>query len=208
MNTVQDNSEHRSEKSLKRLDGLRARLVEAAEAVIDAHGLHALRARALAEAAACAVGAIYQAYPDLDALVLEVNGRTLDAIGAALLATRPRKKPANQLLGLADAYLDYAAANRRRWAAVFQHRGTGGQPLTPAFASRQAALFQHVERPLTQLRPGLSAPACALLARTVFAAVHGVVALGLDGTVQPMALAALRDQVRLMVEALAAGLEP
>ncbi len=180
--------------------------MEAAEAVIAGQGLAALRARALAEAAGCAVGAIYQVYPDLDALVLEVNGRTLDAIGAALLAVRPRRKPAGQLLGLADAYLDYAAAHRLLWAAVFQHRGTAGQPLTPAFAARQAALFRHVESPLAQLRPGLSAAACALLARTVFAAVHGMVALGLDGTVQPMELEVLREQVRLVVAALASGL--
>ncbi len=192
MNNVQEKSEQRSEKSAKRTESLRDRLVVAAETVIAAHGLAALRARALAEAAGCAVGAIYQVYPDLDALILEVNGRTLDAIGAALLAARPRRKPGNQLIGLADAYLDYAAANRLRWAAVFQHRGTEGRPLTPAFAARQAALFQHVERPLAQLRPGLSAEACALLARTVFAAVHGMVALGLDGTVQPMALEAAR----------------
>ena len=187
------------------MDGLRERLVAEAEAAIEAAGLDALRARDLAEAAGCAVGAIYQVFPDLDALILEVNGRTLDAIGAALLATRPRKKPANQLLGLAEAYLDYAAGNRRRWAAVFQHRGTEGHPLTPAFAARQAALFQHVERPLAQLRPGMSAEAGALLARTVFAAVHGIVALGLDGTVQPMAPDVLRGQLRLVVEALAAG---
>ena len=189
------------------MEGVRERLIEAAGTIIAANGLAALRARALAEAAGCAVGAIYQVFPDLDALTLEVNGRTLDAIGAALLATKPRRRPANQLLGLADTYLDYAAANRQRWAAVFQHRGTEGRPLTPAFAARQAALFQHVERPLGQLRPGLSAEACALLARTVFAAVHGMVALGLDGTVQPMELADLRAQVRLVVEALAAGLD-
>ncbi len=206
MNNVQEKSEQRSEKSAKRTESLRDRLVVAAETVIAAHGLAALRARALAEAAGCAVGAIYQVYPDLDALILEVNGRTLDAIGAALLAARPRRKPGNQLIGLADAYLDYAAANRLRWAAVFQHRGTEGRPLTPAFAARQAALFQHVERPLAQLRPGLSAEACALLARTVFAAVHGMVALGLDGTVQPMALEDLRGQMHLVVEAMAAGL--
>ena len=189
------------------MDSLRARLVAAAEVVIATNGLAALRARNLAEAAGCAVGAIYQVVPDLDALALEVNGRTLDAIGAALLAVRPRRKPVNQLLGLADAYLDYAAANRQRWAAVFQHRGTEGRPLTPAFAARQAALFQHVERPLGQLRPGMPEEACALLARTVFAAVHGMVALGLDGTVQPMELEALRSQVRLVVAALAAGLQ-
>ena len=205
MNSVQDKSEQRSQKTAKRQDDLRERLVVAAEAVIATGGLAALRARALAEAAGCAVGAIYQVYPDLDALVLEVNGRTLDAIGAALLATRPRKKPANQLLDLAATYLEYAAANRQLWAAVFQHRGTEGRPLTPAFAARQAALFQHVERPLGQLQPGLPAPACALLARSVFAAVHGMVALGLDGTVQPMELEALRGQVRLVVAALGGG---
>ncbi len=210
MNSVQDKSERRSEKTAERQDGLRDRLVVAAEAVISADGLQALRARALATAAGCAVGAIYQVFPDLDALILEVNGRTLDAIGAALLAAGGRAAadaPAPQLVALADAYLDYAAGHRQLWAAVFQHRGSAeGRPLTPAFAARQAALFRHVEGPLALLRPGDTAQACALLARSVFAAVHGIVALGLDGTVEPIARAALRDQMHLVVGALTAGL--
>src|SRR5690242_17828165 len=56
---------------------LRDVLVGAAERTITQHGPGSLRARALAEEAGCAVGAIYNVVEDLDDLVLLVNARTL-----------------------------------------------------------------------------------------------------------------------------------
>ena len=52
-------------------------LIDAAEHTISRDGLAALRARDLAAEAGCAVGAIYTAFPDLDAIVIAVNMRTL-----------------------------------------------------------------------------------------------------------------------------------
>ncbi len=72
-----------------------------------------MRARALAEAAGCAVGAIYGVFPDLDELVLSVNGRTLDAIEAALGRVPARGPAPLRLAGLAQAYLDYASGHPR-----------------------------------------------------------------------------------------------
>src|ERR1700712_4959872 len=83
---VQVRSEQRShrESTLARRTSLTGRLVDLAEAMIGSGGLDDLRARALADAAGCSVGAIYIVFPDLDELVLAVNSRTLDAIDAVM----------------------------------------------------------------------------------------------------------------------------
>ena len=115
--------------------------------------------------------------------------------------------PPNQLLRLSDAYLDYAAANRRRSAALFEHRMPEGQPLPAGYAALRMAAFSHIEAPIAALQPKLTAARRALLARTLFAAVHGMVALGLDEKLTPMSLAELRSQMRLVYGATARGLD-
>lgn len=216
MNIVQDKSERSSKKvstSARRQD-LHDRLLGIAEAAIAKEGLAGLRARSLAEAAGCAVGAIYGVFADLDMLVLAVNVRTLDALDAVLGATTGQAGPgagadggpAHHLARLAEAYLDYAVANRPRWEALFQHRMAEGRSIPAWYAERLAAVFRHVEAPLSALHPGLPAETCAMLARTVFAAVHGMVGLGLDGKVAVMTLTMLHEQIRTVVGAIASGL--
>lgn len=188
---------------------VRARLVAAADSTVADHGLAALRARDLAARAGCAVGAIYTVFADMDALILQVNACTQAALDAALDAATlhlSRAAPAAQLAALADAYLDFAAANRHRWDALFTHRLAGGRTAPDWFLDQQAALFARVERPIAALCPGLPAEALRLLARTVFSAVHGVVALGLDQRVAPIDTCVLRVELHRIVGALAAGL--
>ena len=216
MNSVQDKSERRSERAATaaRHQVLRDRLLDVMEASIAAAGLAGVRARTLAEAAGCSVGAIYGVFADLDMLVLAVNVRTLDALdtvmdaatGAAGLDAGLGSDPADHMVRLAEAYLDYAAANRPRWGALFQHRMAEGRPVPAWYAERRAAVFRHIEAPLSALHPGLPAERCAMLARTVFAAVHGMVDLGLDAKVAAMTPAVLRKQVRTVVSAMADGL--
>lgn len=209
MNGVQDKSEHRSNSAVtERHQALHDRLIDVAEAAIASGGLVDLKARALAEAAGCSVGAIYGVFKDIDALILAVNGRTLDAVGTAMAAATARGSPADHLVRLAEAYLAYAAANGPRWRALFQHRLPAGRAPDPDYAARQTAAFSFIEAPLAALRPGLPPAKRALLARTLFAAVHGMVALGLDEKVASMKPAELRAQIRLVVAAIAAGLPP
>src|SRR5919199_4301283 len=71
-------------RAVERRLRLREALLAAAEAMIRMQGLGGLKARELAQAAGCAVGAIYNVFPDLDSLVLAVNAGTLDRIDAAI----------------------------------------------------------------------------------------------------------------------------
>jgi AcrR family transcriptional regulator len=191
---------------------VREALIAAAERAIIAHGLSGLKAREIAREAKCALGTIYTIFADLDALVLTVNARTLDAIDAelrAVLAADAGKAadPVTQLVDLAAAYLDYASRNRQRWDALFAHRMADRRQVPDWYRARQATLFRHLETPLAALCPGVSGGELAVLGRTLFSAEHGVVSLGLDQKLSPMPPEVLRDQTRSLAEVLAKGLD-
>jgi AcrR family transcriptional regulator len=191
----------------ERRERLRDDLVAAARGAIERAGLSSLKARELAAEAGCAVGAIYNVFPDLDALVLAVNAGTLERFESFVAGRRePEASPEQALTGLADAYLDFAAANPHLWRALFQHRLPDGKSVPDWYLAAQARLFAHVEAPLGRLCPGLGAGERALLARTLFSATHGMVALGLDEKLVPIPLETLRAQLATVVSAMARGL--
>ena len=213
MNGVQGKNEQCSEgrrappDAAGRRRDLREALIAAAERAIAASGLPGLKAREVAREAGCALGAVYNVFADLDALVLAVNARTLDALEAELrAAAQPAAAPGEQVVALAAAYLGYAARHRPRWDALFAHRMAGGRAPPDWYLERQAGMFHQIEAPLAALRPGLDETERARLARTLFSAVHGMVSLGLDEKLGPMPEGALRRQLRLLTEAMARGL--
>lgn len=192
---------------------LRDALVAAAERAIEREGLRGLRARALAEEVGCAVGAIYNAVADLDDLVLLVNARTLAALEGELVAAagttenigRPDAAVA-RLVRMALAYLDFAAAHTSRWRALFDHRMAAGQDIPDWYRKEQQRLFDYVENLLVELQAQESRVRRALLARSLFSAVHGLVTLGLEEKLQPLPLPALREQIRFVVTAIGRGM--
>ena len=188
-----------------RHEKLQGALLDAAEQIIARDGLGALRARELAEAVGCSVGTIYTIFPDLDGVVLAVNARTLTQIDQALrpIATAD---PVGHLVRLATAYLDYAAAHRARWKALFLHVMGPGQSAPDWYGEQQQAAFSHIEAPLGRLCPAMALAERALLARSLFASVHGMVALGLDEKVAAMPLPVLHRQIATVVRAVARGL--
>lgn len=193
-----------------RHDQLRDALADAAWRAIAAQGLAGLKARALAKAAGCAVGAIYNVVADLDELVLYANARTLAALEKSLAAaTTSGNGPdwaIEQLARHAQAYLEFASAHRLQWRALFDHRLAAGQRPPEWYQRELARLFEYVDRPVAELQPDASPERRRLLARSLFSAVHGVVALGLEEKLQAIPAGALHEQVTIIVTALGYGL--
>jgi AcrR family transcriptional regulator len=186
---------------------LRGRLVAAAEHLIEAQGLSAVKARTLADAAGCALGAIYTVFADLDAVVMAVSLRTLARLDRHLAPVLSDEGgPAAKLRLLALAYLDFAAAHPALWRALFEHRLPPGKAVPHDLVAEQTRLFAHVETLLVPLTAHMFSEARAMLARTLFSAVHGVVLLGLEEKLAPMPMPALRMQLSGLVEAMAAGI--
>ena len=198
-----------------RREKLKEKLILAAEELIETKGLSGVKARPLAEAAGCALGAIYTVVPDLDALILAVSARTLARLDAHLapalaqpFAWASEKEAARlRLVDLALAYLDFAHAHRARWRALFEHRLPEGRAVPEWLLADQMRLFGKVEGLLAPLMPLTSPADRALVARSLFSAVHGVVLLGLEEKLTAMPMGILLDQVARIVTALVKGLE-
>jgi AcrR family transcriptional regulator len=198
-------------KQADRHAALRTRLIDAAERTIAENGLAALKARDLAREAGCAIGTIYNVFEHLDELVLCVGARTLAMLEKALGAVRPTApcdstdQAVADLVRLALAYLEFAARHRVRWRALFEHRMSEQHPLPDWFIEQQQVMFAQVEWPLVTLLPELGRDARRILARTLFSAVHGIIALGLEEKLVSLPLPDLRDQVTATVRAIARG---
>ena len=190
---------------------LREQLIDAAERTIAEKGLAALKARELAQQVGCAVGTIYNVFEHLDELVLCVGARTLAMLETALEAVRPlgghhsTETAADDLVRLAVAYLEFATTHTVRWRALFEHRMSEARPLPEWFVEQQHRLFAQLEQPLAALLPELDRDAHRILARTVFSAVHGIVALGLEEKLVSLPLPDLAGQLAATVRAIAMG---
>lgn len=199
-------TETRTEAGALRRSRLKERLLDVARESIARRGLSGLKARDLAAEAGCALGAIYTAFDDLDELILKVNLTTLERLGEALDAAVARTDPPGALLALARAYLDFARRDEPSWRALFEHRVSGGRPVPDWYADARNRLFGRLEAPLGALLPDRDAQARADLARTLFAAVHGVVWLGLEQKLQATPPEQLDAQLDALVRLIAAGL--
>ncbi|MDA5095857.1 TetR/AcrR family transcriptional regulator [Aliiroseovarius sp. KMU-50] len=186
---------------------LRKRLIEAAEDQISQQGIDGLKARAVTAQAGCALGALYNAFEDLDMLIMHVNSRTLARLGAALRSALPEQEtsPEEVMQALATRYVDFACENHKLWIALFEHRPPEGHEIPEWHRQDHAVLIEVIVAPLKQLRPDLDDQALVLRSRTTFAAVHGVVLLALQGRFVGVPMQDLRQEVSALVSAMTRG---
>ena len=194
-----------SKRELKRED-LKARLIEAARARIEAGGLLALRARDVTQDAGCALGGLYTVFEDLHDLVFHVNSRTLAALEKSLdLETLRALPPADRLRHLARGYLRFALENRNLWQALFEHRLPEGRDVPHWHLDEHLFLIGHIAEPLREVEPEMSEEQRTIRARTLFGAVHGVISISLEGRFVGLPVESLEQELDDFVRTIAAG---
>ena len=195
-------------KALERREKLRESLIVAAEQAIAAKGLSGLKTRELAHQIGCANGAVYNLVSDVDELILLVGSRTLSRLDAALTEAEGKgaASPIETLVRIALAYCDFATGNLELWRALFEHRMAPGKPVPDWAITDQMNLFRHIHGPLAELFPTYSPEQLSLTARSLFSAVHGMVALGLEQKLIAVPISALRHEIAAIVSAMVTGL--
>ena len=177
---------------------LREALIDAAEAQIATGGLATLKARPLAQAAGCSLGAIYNIFDDLDALVMAVNGRTFRRLGAqvsAAVRTAADQSPAAQLVCMSHGYLHFASDHTHLWRALFDLEMSVEGPVPAWYLEELGAVFGLIAAPLARLFPDMARAELDLMVRGMFSSVHGIVLLGLEQRISAVPL----DQVERML---------
>lgn len=176
--------------------------------MIAGRGLTGLKTRDLAREIGCANGAVYNLVADIDELILRVGSRTLHRLDEALSAAESAGESSLQqtLVRIAIAYCDFAADNLQLWRALFEHRMGAGKVVPDWSVEDQMRLFRHIYQPLATLFPKRSHEELGITARSLFSAVHGMVALGLEQKLVAVPLPALRKEIAGLVRAMIDGL--
>lgn len=204
MNTVSKKFRGRPRKSSDAREAGRGRLIEAAIALLNEGGSQHLTVRAVAERVGVSVGTVYGLFDHLEELKLEANAITTRALREHLTGAVPPETvdAETALLALAKAYIDFARANRRRWAALFD-------PVTieaPSTLSAEiAGSFALIEAILA--RAGGDPDTVPVLAKALWSSVHGMVYLGELQGLGPVGPDDVPGMVGTLVRATVRGLE-
>lgn len=187
---------------------LQARMLDIADRIMREEGLAAVQARRVTKEADCSVGTLYNIFKDIDGLILAVNTRTLQALGASLgiAAKASAGKPiVDRLLALALAYRDFAVANRSQWRGVFLHALPDGMTAPESYLGLQVELLSLIEHCLDHVISDAGERHTA--ARALFGSAHGIIMLALDNKLGGAEPDELERQLRFLCETSARGLE-
>lgn len=200
MNNVQEESLRDQKKNRRRLQ-----ILEIARRIIATKGLRSLKVRDVAEAAGCSVGSVYNEFGDFDGVILTVNRETVQALTMRLGGV-PAEDPVRQLFGLAETYLDFFAEHANLLRSLFEHRMEDDRPYPDDILQMVMDAFALMHPPLVRVLPDADDVKIALLSRTLFSAVHGIISLGLEERMVAVPPQMLRQQVTQFLDAHLVGL--
>jgi AcrR family transcriptional regulator len=174
--------------------------LHAAETILTEEGFAALSARRIAAAMGYTVGTLYLVFKNLDDLILQVNGRTLDELYGHL--SRIGEEHGAGIAGsraLGSAYLAFATENKQRFSMIFEHRMPSIDDLPDWYLEKIGRMFSLVEQTLRPLAAERSEQEIALAARALWSGVHGIVILARTGRLKVIGGGSVEEMIDSLV---------
>lgn len=158
-------------------DEIRSMALDAAIRIVETEGHTGLSARKVAQAIGYTVGTLYLVFDNLDDLILQLNGRTIDELLQRLnTALSHCNGPEECLHALAAGYIDFAADHTHRWRLMFEHRLPDGETAPLWFTDKVDQLFAILGNTLKPLAPKA---AIEQSVQVLWGGVHGICVLQL-----------------------------
>jgi AcrR family transcriptional regulator len=183
-------------------------ILSAAEEIVAESGLRGLNIRRIATKIGYSVGTIYNLFANEDDIVVQLNGRTLDGLHAALTAVPARRTTAGSVQALAAAYLAYTQAHINCWNALFEHRLPAGHDLPPWYDEKIRGLLAIVEVPMDPLFGPRRRRQRLQAARGLWCGLHGICSLASGGKLGLITDQSVADMVKAFVATYLRGLTP
>ncbi|MEV5982152.1 TetR/AcrR family transcriptional regulator [Streptomyces sp. NPDC052114] len=175
---------------------LRAACLRAARELLEEDGSAGLSLRAVARRAGVSATAPYRHFADRDALVSAVAAEGYRELAGHLTMAHPAPSTPDELAAVAVAYVQFALEHPALFRVMF------AEPCDPTSEERvaaTAAISEYVRGIVRATFPGVDADA---LSTTVWALVHGLAFLHLDGKLDNSTADVVAAQVRASVHAL------
>ncbi|MFD4599980.1 TetR/AcrR family transcriptional regulator [Streptomyces sp. NPDC058464] len=175
---------------------LRAACLRAARELLEEDGSGALSLRAVARRAGVSPTAPYRHYADRDALVSAVAAEGYRELAVSLAAAHPAPSTPDDLVDVAVAYVRFALDHPALFRAMF------AEPCDPGSAERveaAAVLSAYVDTLVRKAFPGGNPDG---LPTAVWALVHGLAFLHLDGKLDASSPEKVAEQVGTAVRAV------
>lgn len=153
--------------------------IQAGYELIEERGFQNFSARAVAAKMGYTVGTLYHLFGDLDTFILHINARTLDEWYDVEVKGIP-KRADQRARYFSHSYLEYAQAHYNRWSALFEHRMTDDGPVPAWYAPKMLRMFALISEAVLP-HVGNDAKKADRLAKLMWASVHGIATLSLQG---------------------------
>lgn len=181
---------------------LRAACLRAARELLEEDGSAALSLRAVARRAGVSPTAPYRHYADREALVSAVAAQGYRELTRYLTAAHPSPTAPQDLIAVAIAYVQFALEHPALFRVMF------AEPCDPGDAERVAAAAEidgYLGDLVQRAFPGAEPIA---LATAVWALVHGLAFLHLDGRLDASTPEVVAEHVQASIGALFAAADP
>jgi len=186
-------SEH-SQEEIKEM------VLKAAENIVTEEGFAKLKVRKVAMDIGYTVGSVYMVFDNMDDLIMQIKGRTLDEIANQLKQVINNENAEPVINQLAKTYLTYADQNFNRWSMIFDHRLADAESAPEWYQQKVDAIFSLVELQFRQLSTSHNDEQNKLAARALWSGVHGICILSLSGKMDLLGINNIESAVLILVE--------
>ncbi|HXH86403.1 MAG TPA: TetR/AcrR family transcriptional regulator [Nitrospira sp.] len=193
----------RSDHSRQELCGL---ALAAARRVVEKEGLQGLTARSVADEIGYSPGTLYNLFENLDDLIVNMNGQTLDDLYEQLSSTPSSGQPMIDLRRLLDRYLAFLEAYPNRWKAFFEFNLAEGRQLPDWYVAKVSKVLGLLEHALSPLFAPEDDDGKRNMARVLWASLHGICSLSDTGKLRVVTTQSVREMAEALVTHFVAGL--
>lgn len=181
--------------------------VNSARKIIAAQGLSNLNMRRIAGDIGYTVGTLYNVFEDMDDLMMHINAATLDSLYEVLEKHVPQSEAntPRALKKIAQIYIRFATENFNLWNVLTNYEQMTEETRPDWYLQKTLRLFRMVEDFLAPLCK--SATAAERSAKILWASVHGICVLGLNGRLDMTGAGSVQSLTDTLIENYIKGLQ-
>jgi len=142
-------------RPIKNKDGHK-KILDSAKLILTKQGIAELTTRNIAKASGYGLGSMYFYFDNVDDLILQINGSTIEDLFHELNRLDQKLKPGpTKLVKICQAYFDYVFDHKELWNTVMNYRRTGEEKSGAWYQAKINNMTRLVEHIIAlSLKPG------------------------------------------------------